>query len=73
MEFQTRPCGAHSKNGLAPSSVSPCWCIPEVSPSFVAAMEDVLDLYAELYDPAACYLEQVGRSAVAPWRDRGAE
>jgi hypothetical protein len=26
-------------------------CIPEVSPAFVAAMEDVLDLYAEPYDP----------------------
>ena len=25
-------------------------CIPEVSPAFVAAMEDVLDLYAEPYD-----------------------
>ncbi len=27
------------------------WCIPEVSSDFVAAMEDVLDLYEELYDP----------------------
>src|SRR5206468_7875297 len=27
------------------------WCIPEVSPAFVAAMEDVLDLYAEPFDP----------------------
>ena len=27
------------------------WCIPEVSTEFVAAMEDVLDLYAEPYDP----------------------
>jgi hypothetical protein len=26
-------------------------CIPEVNPAFVAAMEDVLDLYAERYDP----------------------
>jgi hypothetical protein len=26
------------------------WCIPEVSGAFVAAMEDVLDLYAEQYD-----------------------
>ena len=26
------------------------WCIPEVSPEFVAAMEDVLELYAEPYD-----------------------
>ena len=28
------------------------WCIPEVSAEFVAAMEDVLDLYAAPYDPA---------------------
>ena len=28
------------------------WCIPEVSADFVAHMEDVLDLYAEPYDPA---------------------
>lgn len=27
------------------------WCIPSVSAEFVAAMEDVLDLYAEPYDP----------------------
>jgi len=27
------------------------WCIPEVSTEFVAAMEDVLELYAEPYDP----------------------
>ncbi len=27
------------------------WCIPEVNTEFVAAMEDVLDLYAEPYDP----------------------
>ena len=28
------------------------WCIPEVGAEFVAAMEDVLDLYAQPYDPA---------------------
>jgi hypothetical protein len=28
------------------------WCIPEVSAEFVATMEDVLDLYAQPYDPA---------------------
>ena len=27
------------------------WCIPEVGAAFVASMEDVLDLYAEPYDP----------------------
>jgi hypothetical protein len=27
------------------------WCLPEVSAQFVADMEDVLDLYAEPYDP----------------------
>jgi hypothetical protein len=45
-------CGAHSKNGLKPW-LQEHWCIQEVSPSFVAAMEDVLDLYSEPYDPAA--------------------
>jgi hypothetical protein len=28
------------------------WCIPEVSTEFVAAMEDVLEVYAEPYDPS---------------------
>jgi hypothetical protein len=28
------------------------WCIPQVGAEFVACMEDVLDLYAEPYDPA---------------------
>ena len=27
------------------------WCIPKVGGEFVAAMEDVLDLYADPYDP----------------------
>ena len=27
------------------------WCIPKVSSEYVAAMEDVLDLYAEPHDP----------------------
>ena len=27
------------------------WCIPKVSAEFVACIEDVLDLYAEPYDP----------------------
>jgi hypothetical protein len=27
------------------------WCIPEVNAEYVAALEDVLDLYAEPYDP----------------------
>ena len=27
------------------------WCIPEASAAFVAVMEDVLDLYAQPYDP----------------------
>ena len=27
------------------------WCIPQVSADFVAHMEDVLDLYAEPYNP----------------------
>jgi hypothetical protein len=27
------------------------WCIPEVGAEFVAAMEDVLEVYAEPHDP----------------------
>lgn len=28
------------------------WCVSKVDAEFVACMEDVLDLYAEPYDPA---------------------
>lgn len=38
------------KNALKPWQKKE-WCIPEVSSTFVAAMEDVLELYAEPYDP----------------------
>jgi len=36
------------------------WCIPDVSTDYVAAMEDVLDLYEENYDekrPMVCFDE----------------
>jgi hypothetical protein len=29
------------------------WCIPEVDADFVAAMEDVLTVYAQPYEPSA--------------------
>ena len=38
------------KNALKPWQKQE-WCIPKVSAEFVAHMEDVLDLYAEPYDP----------------------
>ena len=38
------------KNALKPWQKKE-WCIPKVSAEFVANMEDVLDLYAEPYDP----------------------
>ena len=38
------------KNVLKPWQHKP-WCLPTVSAEFVAAMEDVLELYAEPYDP----------------------
>lgn len=38
------------KNALKPWQTKQ-WCRPEVSAEFVAAMEDVLDLYEEPYDP----------------------
>jgi transposase len=40
---------AAEKNTLKPW-LKQQWCIPEVSGTFVAAMEDVLALYAEAYD-----------------------
>jgi transposase len=43
------PTGAQ-KNELKPWQAKQ-WCLPEVSAEFVAAMEDVLDLYEEPYDP----------------------
>ena len=41
---------APEKNVLKPWQKQE-WCIPQVSADFVAQMEDVLDLYAEPYDP----------------------
>ena len=41
---------AAEKNALKPWQKKE-WCIPKVSAEFVAHMEDVLDLYAEPYDP----------------------
>jgi hypothetical protein len=44
------------------------WCIPEGSAEFVAAMEDVLDVYEEEYDPhypTVCFDEKL----VAPEAD----
>ena len=38
------------KNSLKPWQKQE-WCIPKVSAEFVAHMEDVLDLYAQPYDP----------------------
>ena len=41
---------AVEKNSLKPWQKKE-WSIPQVSAEFVACMEDVLDLYAEPYDP----------------------
>ena len=41
---------AAQKNALKPWQKKE-WCIPKVSADFVAHMEEVLDLYAEPYDP----------------------
>ena len=46
----TRRCASGSKNALKPWQKKE-WCIPKVSADFVAHMEEVLDLYAEPYDP----------------------
>ena len=39
-----------AENGLKPWRED-MWCIPKVDAGFVAAMEDVLDLYSETRDP----------------------
>jgi hypothetical protein len=47
------------KNALKPW-LKHQWCLPEVSGAFVAAMEDVLRVYAEPYDPKrpkVCFAE----------------
>ena len=49
------PCMRECVSGSKMSALKPWrkkeWCIPKVSAEFVANMEDVLDLYAEPYDP----------------------
>lgn len=48
------------------------WCIPEVSAEYVAAMEDVLDLYEEPYDerrPMVCF-DESPRQLIAEVRER---
>jgi hypothetical protein len=45
------------------------WCIPEVSAEYVAAIEDVLDLYEEPYDekrPMVCFDESPKQLIAAP-------
>ena len=48
------------------------WCIPEVSAEYVAAMEDVLDLYEEPYDekrPMVCF-DESPKQLIAEVRER---
>lgn len=48
------------------------WCIPEVSAEYVAAMEDVLDLYEEPYDekrPMVCF-DESPKQLIAEVRSR---
>lgn len=48
------------------------WCIPEVSAEYVAAMEDVLDLYEAPYDekrPMVCF-DESPQQLIAEVRDR---
>src|SRR5512142_569354 len=47
----TRPCAGRSKNELKPW-LKEQWCLPpEANAEFVAAMEDVLDVYHRPFDP----------------------
>jgi hypothetical protein len=43
--------GASAKKNELKPWLRKQWCVPEVSSEFVAAMEDVLELYAEPYGP----------------------
>jgi hypothetical protein len=43
---------AHAKRNAVKPWQTRRWCIPTVGAAFVARMEDLLDLYAEPYDPA---------------------
>jgi hypothetical protein len=58
-----------TKNDLKPW-LKQEWCIPEVGAEFVAAMEDVLDLYAEPYDvqqPVVCF-DETSKQLIAETR-----
>lgn len=48
------------------------WCIPTVGADFVAAMEDVLDLYAEPYDPTRpkVNFDETSKQLIAETRSR---
>jgi hypothetical protein len=54
------------KNTLKPWQVQE-WCIPEVGAGFVAAMEDVLDVYNAPYDPANVR-ERNAKALPVKWR-----
>src|SRR5262249_17943394 len=61
-EYDSR---AAQKNELKPWQHAH-WCLPSVGGEFVAAMEDVLDLYEEEYDPrypTVCPHRETGRAA----------
>ena len=51
---------------LAENSLKPwrkdMWCIPKVDAAYVAAMEDVLDLYASQADPTNCVTARANQS-----------
>lgn len=48
------------------------WCIPAVGADFVAAMEDVLDIYAEPYDPKRpkVNFDETSKQLIAETRSR---
>jgi hypothetical protein len=48
------------------------WCIPSVGAEFVAAMEDVLDIYAEPYDPKRpkVNFDETSKQLIAETRSR---
>lgn len=50
------------KNALKPWQHHQSWCLPQVGEAFVAAMEDGLDLYEQLYEvalPVVCFDEKL--------------
>lgn len=69
--YRTKPCDKRSKNELKPW-LKKGWCLPAApSGEFVAAMEDVLEVYHRPYDPQrlVVYVDDASKQLIAEVRD----